>query len=456
MTLRNLILGWICCSASVWAQPPKPPQLAEVYQLFGQSCLNGANKAGTAFRLEGRTELFTSLHTVNGCAIKSAINTIDRNSRSMSLQLCLVSLEFDVAVLDKNCRATYDFAFQQPSITDETLYVIGYPVAAGQFRRPVFVFRHGNSPITQLGELGLHPGIFGRDKEGIGLERGTPVIVIGSGVAPGDSGAPVVTKSNEVVGIVGGGRRESAQGSLVGITWATAIGPLLVKHLAPAGPHDALLRTIARKPVDQFFANDALKQVIKGVEFVEFPIQDATGEGPLRRYWIMTAEATRQEFQDCVNAGSCSDANRVDISKPRLPALVDKFEEAQKFCGWLGGSVLEESVWKVAASLAQASETTTKRGCTLVLKGLPGCEDKQQPVDVRSSRPNSAGLYDMLGNVWEWITTPTGVPSVAGGAFNTPHQDIQCASPNDCKDAIRTKARAGTIGVRCMVPQEQQ
>lgn len=442
-----LMLGLAPQSVSAQARPV----LAKAYRLFGRSCLNGSTQSGTAFRLEGRPGFLASLHTVNGCSQKQALPTSLASGIPINLKLCRVALAFDVAVLDETCGSSYDLAFPPPQFREETLYVVGYPNGADQFRRPVFLFRHEMGQLARLDGLGLDPGIFGVEGRGVGLSRSTPVIVIGSSVVPGDSGAPLVTKNNEVVGIVGGGRREARSGSLLGISWAIALGSELARAWVRPEQIKSELDLVARKPSNQFFTS-ALKREVNGIEYVEMPIEETNGTVGL--YWIMASEATRREFQECVKAGSCSAGPSIDLRTLEMPALVNRFDEAQQFCGWAGGTVIEQRVWMAAAKLAQADETAPRNGCSLNLKGLPACRDKQGPIEVRTTKPNTAGIYDLLGNVWEWVRALDGRGAVAGGAFNTPYDSVNC-NDSDCDKAIRDRARLGTVGVRCMIPPEQ-
>src|SRR5206468_317002 len=143
--------------------------------------------------------------------------------------------------------------------------------------------------------LGLDYDIFGIEKRGVGLAPKTPVIVIGTSIAPGDSGAPLVKADDEVVGIVGGGRRELPTQALVGITWATAFGPELSGSLVQPGANvQEKLKLLAGKSMNQFFSTDAFRKMVHGIELVEV---EAPGDesGRLHRYWVMATEATKKD-----------------------------------------------------------------------------------------------------------------------------------------------------------------
>ena len=102
------------------------------------------------------------------------------------------------------------------------------------------------------------------------------------------------------------------------------------------------------------------------------------------------------------------------------------WNEAKAFCEAVGGRLPTEAEWEYAAR----GGTTTKYYCgdsSSCLDGIAWCWGISAPYtkhDVKGKDPNDYGLYDMLGNVWEWVEDCwhggySGAPSVGYPAWDT-------------------------------------
>jgi formylglycine-generating enzyme required for sulfatase activity len=132
----------------------------------------------------------------------------------------------------------------------------------------------------------------------------------------------------------------------------------------------------------------------------------------LDAYRMGKYEVTNQQYAQCEQAGICGlpyDVGRLrDPAYARHPVVYVPWEDASTFCQWTGGRLPTDAEWEKAA-----------RGG---LEGRLYPWGDEEPVPARQARnganydrysgdiqpvgsyaPNGYGLYDMAGNVWEWV-----------------------------------------------------
>ncbi len=96
--------------------------------------------------------------------------------------------------------------------------------------------------------------------------------------------------------------------------------------------------------------------------------------------------------------------NRVDAH----PVVNVTWQEIGEFCAWAGGRLPIEAEWERAARGGHDGQIYPwgQEFDMSQLNGLDYGEDDpwRWTAPVGSYPPNSFGLHDMLGNVWEWVT----------------------------------------------------
>ena len=93
-----------------------------------------------------------------------------------------------------------------------------------------------------------------------------------------------------------------------------------------------------------------------------------------------------------------------DYNQPRQPAVGIDWEEAGRFAAWVGGRLPTEAEWEYAARAGTTAPFLV--GSTAAdLDRVAWYDDNSGGSlhPVRQKEPNAWGLYDVLGNVWEWV-----------------------------------------------------
>ncbi len=99
---------------------------------------------------------------------------------------------------------------------------------------------------------------------------------------------------------------------------------------------------------------------------------------------------------------------------------------AVRFAAWLSMrtghryAVATEAQWQRAVDVAFAGVAPTEYGNHAWLAG--NAEGTPHPISTRA--PDKLGLYDLLGNVGEWVTTDDGRAVLRGGSFLTRGADL--------------------------------
>lgn len=189
-------------------------------------------------------------------------------------------------------------------------------------------------------------------------------------------------------------------------------------------------------------------------------------EKPARRvclddFWLDKYEVTQKQFVDLM---------RSDPSRFRgcgaCPVENVSWFRAMGYCSFVGKRLPTEAQWEYAArerggraEYGFGGESITKKDANY---------QGEKPAPVGSYRPNSLGLYDMAGNVSEWVfdwydadfysvsplKNPKGMATgelkvLRGGYWGDGPESLRAASRNKAKPASRHYGN----GFRCARPE---
>ncbi len=139
----------------------------------------------------------------------------------------------------------------------------------------------------------------------------------------------------------------------------------------------------------------------------------------LDAFWMDTTEITNLQYSLCVSAGECNAPSEIrSNSRPSYfndpdyadyPVIYISWDDANNYCVWAERKLPDEAQWEKAARAGWegvdypwGSEQPTCQLGEVNGANFWDClgDDTMQ---VRSFAPNRYGLYDMTGNVWEWV-----------------------------------------------------
>jgi formylglycine-generating enzyme required for sulfatase activity len=143
-----------------------------------------------------------------------------------------------------------------------------------------------------------------------------------------------------------------------------------------------------------------------------------------------------------------------------MPIVNVSWNDAQAYCGWMGGRLPTEAEWEYAA---RGGSTEARYGSIDEVAWYSN-NSGGQTHDVAQKRRNGFGLFDMLGNVWQWVndwydekyyqnSPPQDPPGPTGGQLRVLRGGSWGTTPGGVRVAGRFRdnpvGRYDVVGLRC-------
>ncbi len=179
----------------------------------------------------------------------------------------------------------------------------------------------------------------------------------------------------------------------------------------------------------------------------EMPLHQVTIS---RGFWIGQTDVTVGAYKRFAASPGRKMPGAAEFNKDwvnqNMPIVNVAWDDAQSFCTWTGGYLPSEVEWEYAA---RGGSTEARYGD---LDDIAWYDQNSgnQTHDVAQKRANGFGLYDMLGNVWQWVndwydqayykSSPSQDPL---GPSNGENRVLRGASWNGYGGSVRVSVRAG-------------
>ena len=196
-------------------------------------------------------------------------------------------------------------------------------------------------------------------------------------------------------------------------------------------------------------------------------------------FWIDRTEVTVARYRLCVAAGRCREPGYAEggarFDRPELPVVLVSWFDARAFCAWAGGRLPTEAEWERAARGLAGREYPWGNVYNPLLanhgRGVADRLDDRDgflelaPVASFPDGRTPDGIYDLSGNVQEWVAdwfgeypdtdrvNPLGPAQgnlrvVRGGGY----RDARTRTRGAFRTAASAATRSTTVGFRCVRP----
>jgi formylglycine-generating enzyme required for sulfatase activity len=140
----------------------------------------------------------------------------------------------------------------------------------------------------------------------------------------------------------------------------------------------------------------------------------------VKSFWMSKYETTFEEYDAFVTATGRSKPYDRGWGRGKRPVINVSWQDAVAYAEWLSGKTGKsyrlptEAEWEYAARAGSATKYWWGDNVGSNKANCDGCGsqwDDKQTAPVGSFSPNGFGLYDTVGNVWEWTCSEYGAYS---------------------------------------------
>jgi formylglycine-generating enzyme required for sulfatase activity len=131
-----------------------------------------------------------------------------------------------------------------------------------------------------------------------------------------------------------------------------------------------------------------------------------------RPFAVSRFDVTFADWDACVAGGGCPEIGDAGFGRGTRPMINVTWNDAQLYVAWLSRMsakpyrLLTEAEWEYAARAGTATAYFWGDEVGAGNADCNGCGstwDNRQTAPAGSFKPNAFGLYDMAGNVWQWV-----------------------------------------------------
>jgi len=208
---------------------------------------------------------------------------------------------------------------------------------------------------------------------------------------------------------------------------------LMEMNLIPAGEFVFGIEELARNKQDRFPA--------RKIELPAYYIDRYEVTNTQYRLFVETTKRTAPEHWA---------AGEIPEGKEKHPVVNVSLQDALAYCEWVGKRLPTEAEWEKACRGSDAreypwGELIGSTRCNCHELGINGTT----AVDQYPKGQSPFGVWDMVGNVWEWTTdwydNRESMKVVRGGSYNLSSGNLRCT----VRYGIRPDRARAYCGFRC-------